>query len=77
MSLEIEELKVLKMKLFEHLDNKTENISLGAAQMLIHLAQIQGADFQEESLQVMREMRDSVREGLEMERKEKREKTDD
>ena len=69
MNLEITDLAVLKQKLFEHLDSKSENVSLGAANLLIHLAQIPEKTFSDQLLSTMQEVRDYMREGMDMEKK--------
>jgi len=51
--MEIEDLKVLKLKLFEHLDSAEVNVSLSAASLLVQLASVANRDLQEKGIGVM------------------------
>ena len=69
-----EEIDKVKGVLFEILVNGEVHTALGAANLLIQLSQITTTQVQNEMLGVMRDVRDHMKEGLEIEKKEREEK---
>ena len=74
MSLDIAEMKVLKMKLFELLDGDATNIALGAAQFLVQLAQIPEAGIQGEYMDILRKVESHMQEDLDRDKRKKAKK---
>ena len=68
------EIDKVKDTLFQILADETSQTALVAANLLIQLAQIPAVAVQKEMTEIMRDVRDNMKEGLEIEKKEREEK---